>query len=402
MANTIQIRRSSANAAPASLAKGELAWVDHGTGGAAGILYVGDMTSAGAVVRKIGGQGYIDEILNNTPLTGVPTAPTAAPGTNTTQLATTAFVDAAVLANAVPISQASDTDISNPAAAHVLIYDGVDTWDNKALSGDVSIDKDGVVNVNSVQANSIALGTDTTGNYVATITGTANEIEVTNSGVEQAAVQIGLPNDVTISGNLTVQGTTTTVDSTTVSIADAIFVMGQNAADDNKDRGIEFKYHDGTSAKVGFFGYDDSDGKFKYIPDGTNTSEVYAGALGDAAFGNIDGTLQTASQTNITGLGTITVGTWNADIIGPAFGGTGQDSSSWNGVATISGGTWSNQSEMPVELGGTGLQSVTANAILVGDGTNDMTVLAVGTEGQMLRVESGAPAWSDALDGGTF
>lgn len=37
-------------------------------------------------------------VLNNTPLTGVPTAPTAAPATNTTQVATTAFVTAAIAA----------------------------------------------------------------------------------------------------------------------------------------------------------------------------------------------------------------------------------------------------------------------------------------------------------------
>ena len=57
MANTIQIKRSSANAAATGLAKGELAWVDHGTGGAAGILYIGDM-SASSAVRKIGGPGW--------------------------------------------------------------------------------------------------------------------------------------------------------------------------------------------------------------------------------------------------------------------------------------------------------------------------------------------------------
>ena len=55
-----------------------------------------------------------------------------------------------------------------------------------------------------VQANSVALGTDTTGNYVATISGTANEIEVTGSGSETAVVTVGLPDDVTISANLTV------------------------------------------------------------------------------------------------------------------------------------------------------------------------------------------------------
>jgi hypothetical protein len=39
------------------LAKGELAWVDHGTGGANGKLYIGDATAAGATMRHIGGVG---------------------------------------------------------------------------------------------------------------------------------------------------------------------------------------------------------------------------------------------------------------------------------------------------------------------------------------------------------
>ena len=59
--------------------------------------------------------------------------------------------------------------------------------------------------------------------------------------------------------------------------------MGGDTApvsDDNKDRGIEFRYYNG-SAKVGFFGYDDSTGKFTFIPDATNTSEVFSGTKGE-------------------------------------------------------------------------------------------------------------------------
>ena len=133
MANTIQIKRSAGNAAPgaADLSKGELAWVDHGTGGGDGVLYIGDMTAAGAVTRVIGGTAdsdYISGILTSTALTGVPTAPTAANGTSTTQLATTAFVANSMTANQNPISQAGDTNISgSQSAGHVLIWDGVDT-----------------------------------------------------------------------------------------------------------------------------------------------------------------------------------------------------------------------------------------------------------------------------------
>ena len=404
MANTIQIKRSSANAAPTSLAKGELAWVDHGTGGGEGVLYIGDMTSAGAVVRTIGGTGtsaFADDILNNTPLTGVPTAPTAATTTSTTQLATTAFVQQELLANTNPISQASDTDIVNPSTAQVLIYDGTNSWDNKSLSGDVSIGADGTATVNGVAANAVALGTDTTGNYVATLSNVDNNLNIQSSGTESAAVQIDLSSNVTISGNLTVQGSTTTVDSTVVTVADPIFTLGADAAD-SKDRGIVMKYNDGSS-RLAWMGMDDGDNKFKYIAQATNTSEVMSGALGDAAFGNIDGTLTTASQTAITGVGTLTAGTWNADIITSTYGGFGIDTSSSTGVGTVSGGTWSVQSEMPVTLGGTGLQAVTAEGILVGAGTADMTVLTIGSAGQKLMVSSGgAPVWSDEVDGGTF
>ena len=281
-----------------------------------------------------------------------------------------------------------------------MVWDGVDSWDDKGLTGDVTIDKDGVTTVGSVGANSVALGTDTTGNYVSTVTGTADEIEVTGSGVEQAAIQIGLPNNVTIAGNLTVNGTTTTVDSTVVTVADPIFTLGANLAD-SKDRGVAMKY--GAAAKFSWMGMDDTDNKFKYIADAANNGEVITGALGNAAFGEIEGTLTTASQTNITGVGTISAGTWNGDIIDAARGGFGIDTSGSTGVASVNSGTWSVASEMPVTLGGTGHQSVAQHAILVGAGTADMTVLTAGSAGQKLAISgAGVPEWSDSIDGGTW
>jgi hypothetical protein len=86
-----------------------------------------------------------------------------------------------------------------------------------------------------------------------------------------------------VTGNLTVNGTTTTVNSTVTTVDDPIITLGGDSApvvDDNKDRGIEYRWHNGTTAKVGFFGLDDSTGKFTFIPDATNTSEVISGAKG--------------------------------------------------------------------------------------------------------------------------
>lgn len=61
----------------------------------------------------------------------------------------------------------SDTTIATPSGGHLLIYDGIDSWDNKAMSGDVAIASTGGT---SIQPNAVALGTDTTGNYVAGVT----------------------------------------------------------------------------------------------------------------------------------------------------------------------------------------------------------------------------------------
>lgn len=98
-----------------------------------------------------------------------------------------------------------------------------------------------------------------------------------------------------ITGNLTVNGTTTTVNSTTITVEDPIIILGSGtpSSDDDKDRGISFNYYDG-SAKTGFFGFDDSSGKFTFIPDATISSEVVSGSVGTVVAnleGNVTGDL---------------------------------------------------------------------------------------------------------------
>jgi len=108
-------------------------------------------------------------------------------------------------------------------------------------------------------------------------------------------------NGLTLNGNLIVNGTTTTINSTTTTLDDPIFTLGGDTApssDDNKDRGIEFRYYSGGSAKLGFFGFDDSTGKFTFIPDATNTSEVFSGTAGTIVAnleGNVTGTVSSLS-----------------------------------------------------------------------------------------------------------
>ena len=104
---------------------------------------------------------------------------------------------------------------------------------------------------------------------------------------------------VSIAGNLLVGGTTTTVNSTTLTVDDPIITLGGDSApgsDDNKDRGVEFRYHDGSSARVGFFGFDDSATTFTGFTAATNNSEVFSGTVMNAVFGNVTATTQSANN----------------------------------------------------------------------------------------------------------
>ena len=92
---------------------------------------------------------------------------------------------------------------------------------------------------------------------------------------------------ITLSANLT----GSIAASTNEAVIALTFTQG---ADDNQDRGIEFKYYNG-GLKQGFFGYDESGTSeggstsyyFTYIPDATNTSQVFSGTVGKAYFDTV-------------------------------------------------------------------------------------------------------------------
>lgn len=103
-------------------------------------------------------------------------------------------------------------------------------------------------------------------------------------------------NNVAITGDLTVSGTTTTVNSTVVTIKDPVIELGGDnnggalTSNDALDKGVSFNwFQDGSpgAAKLGFFGYDESTGYFTFIPDATNSSEVFSGNKGVADLGGV-------------------------------------------------------------------------------------------------------------------
>ena len=95
-------------------------------------------------------------------LTGNPTAPTQSAGNNSTRIATTAYVDNSQAARD-QLSEMTDVTLSGLADANYFIYDNsASVWKNKAISGAITSDKDGVTTLASaIDATKIADGSVT-------------------------------------------------------------------------------------------------------------------------------------------------------------------------------------------------------------------------------------------------
>ena len=385
--NIIKIKRTTGTTAPSSLNAGELAF-SGGTGTQSNLgqrLFIGDPANSNAVT-VIGGN-YFSNLMDHAH--GTTTASSALivdANKSTSELRTAALYlgtsgsDTLVTATATEINSALDGITSTAAELNLLdgsvantvvngkavIYGGsgqvkgtlstaaqpnitsLGTLSALTVTGDLAV-------TGAVDMNTSTFDIDATDDIDIDTTDTTGGIAIgtANSGVPisigHATSETTFGDNVTVTGNLTVQGTTTTVDSTTVSIADPVFEIGASGSDDNLDRGVKFKYNDG-GPKVGFFGFDDSDGKFKFIPDATDTSSVFSGSNGTFV-GTFEGnattatTVTQAAQTAITTLsnlvtvGTLTGGVWNATAIGTAHGGTGLTSVGSSGQILVSNGS---------------------------------------------------------------
>lgn len=255
----------------------------------------------------------------------------------------------------------------------------------------------------------VALLTDTL-----SVLGTTNEIETSVSG---DTITVGLPNNVevgnnlTVGGNLTVNGTTTSVNSTVITLDDPVIMLADNtssATSDGIDRGVNFKWGNGSAVVDGFFGFDIQTQRFVFKPDDsaeTNSSnEDFTSPWGDAEFGNIYGTG--------ADLGNITVGIADDNTITTVSGKLVLDSNTnevevnanldLNGNLDVSG-TVTLTNDLAVVHGGTGVSSFTGNGVFISNGAGTALTQVTGTEGKLIQFNgSGVPFASEVIDGGTY
>ncbi len=207
------------------------------------------------------------------------------------------------------------------SASGKITFENLEDAIFSSVSGDIAIAEDGTA---TIQANSVALSTDTTGNYVAGISGTTNEIEVSGSGSEGASVTIGLPDNVTISGNLTVNGTTTTTDTNELHVNDPLIKLAKDNTANSIDIGFYGQYRASGSNNqfTGLFRDQNDSGKYKLFEllEAEPTTTVNTSGTGYQAatlVANFEGPL-TGNASTATALATARAIALSGDVVGTA------------------------------------------------------------------------------------
>lgn len=362
----------------------------------------------------------------------------------------------------VQVTFADTTTASNSTTAAVMVSGGLAVG-AKAWIKDLNVDDDvtiGTANTDTMTVNStvtFAAGVEFQGtqtiNATQNITGelTIDQLKLdgnilsTTSGTEMIIDPFPAGGDadglVIIKGDLQIDGTTTTVNSASMSVNDPTIELG----DPTTVLTLTASATSGATVLtvdrvVGLNVGDDITGT--NIANSTNIASIDTGAktitLDQAITGNIDsgGTITavrdasdgldrgvkvhyhtgSAAQFGFFGYdrtgGADGAGAWtfieNATDTGTVFGVTGNR-------GTVVLGDLELDTDLEVQYGGTGVSTFTQYGIPYGDGTNPLQVTAAanmaspgtGTDAttsfQVLTVTSGGvPVWTDTLDGGVF
>ena len=146
------------------------------------------------------------------------------------------------------------------------------------------------VSTGAVSIKNVNLGTQTTGDYVANIQGTTNEVTVSPTSGEGTTVTIGLPDDVTVTnnltvgGNLNVTGTINSVNTTQVNIVDNKINLNTDfTGSPTADAGIRVER--GTGADVEVL-WNETDDRWTLTNNGTNYHAItrkYSATIGDGS-----------------------------------------------------------------------------------------------------------------------
>ena len=178
----------------------------------------------------------------------------------------------------------------------------------------ITLDSAGDINLDAGGAD-VTLKDD--GTTFGSLTNSSGELVIKSGSTPTTAVTFSGAN-VTFAGNLTVNGTTTTIDTTNTTVKDTLLGLNSGATSNANDCGIIIER--GSTGNDALFIWDESADKFALGTTTDNASStgnlnMTTGTLVANVEGNVTGTIQTAAQSNITSLGTLTTLTVDNVII---------------------------------------------------------------------------------------
>ena len=260
-----------------------------------------------------------------------------------------------------------NTTLTLPATTDTIVGKATtDTLTNKTLTSPVietvtgstiTLDSAGDITLDAGGAD-VTLKDD--GTTFGSLTNSSGELVIKSGSTPTTAVTFSGAN-VTFAGNLTVNGTTTTIDTTNTTVKDTLLGLNSGATSNANDCGIIIER--GSTGNDALFIWDESADKFALGTTTDNASStgnlnMTTGTLVANIEGNVTGTIQTAAQSNITSLGTLTTLTVDNVIINGTTIGHTDDTDLMtvaDGVLTVAGEV----SMTTLDIGGT---NVTATA----------------------------------------
>lgn len=289
---------------------------------------------------------------------------------------------------------AGNATVNSVLSSTSLQFSGGNTVNNTIYTGQASTVANGGVSVIpnlGIVSNTTGIGV-IAGNGIAITAGGVNVNPntgiIANSTGTFVNPTLSLTN-LTLTGNLTVQGTVTTIDTTTLSVKDNMIVLADQEAStgtftDNIDTGF---YVQTGNTTVNFY---------------SGLSRVAASSSNTVPFFKL---FSTATLPNNTIIDTsATLGQLNAYLIGGAL---VSNSTNFNITGTgslavaIAANTLTLSTAMGVASGGTGATTLANNAVLVGNAAGTFQTIALGTTGFVLQ-SNGTSVVYDVIDGGTF
>ena len=297
------------------------------------------------------------------------------------------------------LSNNSGSLVIKSGTATAITFSGINSTlaGNSIISGNTTISGNTILGTDA--NNTVTINSDVASNIIPS-TGSFTLGDATTTWQKGFFGEVETTGNIIVGGDLTVSGTTTTINTTNLSVEDPLIDLARNNTSDSVDIGVYGKYNDGTANRYTGFFRDATDEKWKLFkdtlnqPSGTviNTSTASSSGYAVATLvANLEGNISGDITGNITG----DIKATNGSVV-LNNGTDGTD-------ATFTGSVTGNASTATLAAALTTARTITLGGDLTGSvsfkGDADVTLTATVTDDSHNHTIANVDGLQNALDG---